>query len=483
MSESSDLVANVEAKAKELDGLRGELRDKFGIAMPAAPAAPASLWSIIRSKGGLVAGSLGLVAALAVIAIAAFFVGGPSYLRSVATAAGWLGTVSLFAASAALIIGCALAWPDRFDRGWSQLDKILSSSGFYFFAGLALLLYAIHTTSSLVHPSLTFLLAMLGMAIMLFGTGSQAVGSIATAGARQLDPAAARERDPNAIAADDPWKQAQDAATATVDAIKTAEGLPTDTEKAASLASLRASAEEAAKRAATAATTFAPAGPSRDWSPFKANAAIAGGAAVLTALFGYGVINYRTEIKDVFGYYDRYVKLRIGACAAFDTTCATAEAATGTGLVPNFTLAEYGVSAELINGAPLYTIKSGDEVQILVFSEAVNQNLPIRLRLWRQTRNDLIGPEVDSEIYLTISPKSFNTVAPPPAVSDTTTTPAAPEICTQFKGTTRVKCALAWVDADNSGEQLHTILYSLNFYRKENAVAEAKVNNVDVSFD
>ncbi len=37
--------------------------------------------------------------------------------------------------------------------------------------------------------------------------------------------------------------------------------------------------------------------------------------------------------------------------------------------------------------------------------------------------------------------------------------------------------------AGNRGDQLNTVLYSLNFYRKDNAITEAKVNHVDVKFD
>lgn len=482
MSDLSDLVASIETKESELKGLRVDLRNKFGMKMPSEGATTIFSWT------SALAVFLGIVIAFVLMAVVAPFVEGSNILQQMATAAGWVGVLAVLSASVALIVACSVAWPDRFDKSWIQLDRILSSSGFYFFAGLALLLYAIHTTNSQIHPSLTFLLAMLGMAILLFGTGSHAVGSIATAGAQQLDPAAAHNPDPAAVPGNGnlAWRRAEASAQETLKAIKSAEELQSDAEKAAALAGVRAAAETAANRAAEAIVAVEPATSTRDWSPLKANAAVAGGAAVLAALFGYGVVELRSQIKDVFGYYDRYVKIRIDACAAFEETCALADSATGKGQIPDFSLSEYGASAELINGSSLYTIKSGNELQILVFSEAVSQNIPIILKLWRIEKNELVGPEIDDQIYLTINPETFTAKKLLPTVTRGPEAEAevgsVPEVCRQFKGTTRVKCALDFVQVNNQGDQIYSVLYSLNFYRKENVISEGKINNVDVTF-
>jgi hypothetical protein len=494
MGDIEDKIKEIRSKEEELNTLRTALREQ-GLVMTASTAAPntASIWKIWNRRGVLAMG-LGFFVALLVLGIVFFFTGGSSDFKRFSIAARWVEFAGLLAASVALIIGCALVWPDRFEKSWAQLDRILSSGGFYFFAGLALLLYAIHTTSTQVHPSLTFLLAMLGMAIMLFGTGSQAVGTIATAGARQLDPLDARDQNPaNGTSGDNPSKPAQAAAQATVKAVEAAAALQTDAEKAGALAGVLQLAKEASRQAADVAAILAstgPATPTQDWSPVKANAAIAGGAAVLTALFGYGVIHYRTDIKDVFGFYDHYVKLRIEACAASSPTCAAIES-DGAVTISDFALAEYSVDAQTINGSSLYTIQSGNELQVIIFSDTLDQNVPIRLRLSRRKENLLIGPEVDRDIDLTISPKTFE----PTLASDTPATPAtgtpAPatpalqpsEICTQWKRGIRVNCGLSRVTTGNRGDQLNTVLYSLNFYRKDNTITEAKVNHVDVKFD
>ncbi|WP_192360365.1 hypothetical protein [Mesorhizobium mediterraneum] len=476
MSEASEIVAKIEAKATELETLRADLLGRFGITMPADNGA-AEKRRLAVVAIALTTATLFVVGALVLWAVA------PTSWLSGTT--GWIGKAAIMLASTALIIAAALAWPDRFDKSWIQLDKIVSSSGFYFFAGLALLLYSIHTTNSLVHPSLTFLLAMLGMAILLFGTGSQAVGSIATAGARQLDPSEVGERDPAAVGAagDTDLKRVEAAALETVKAIESAEALPSDAEKAAALPGLKTAAEEVAKRAGevvvVAPQRTAPPG----WSPFAANAAIAGGAAVLTALFGYGVINYRTEIKDVFGFYDRYVIMRIETCAAFEPTCVSKEGDDEGTPLPAFALSDYETQAELINGSPLYTIKSGNELQIIIFSEAIAQNMPIRIKLTRHAESAEIGPEIDRDINLTISPRSFETLRKYYSSGDAADIENAPKACVQSRGSDRVDCALVWIDSGNRGGQLHTVLYSLNFLNENAAVAGGKVNHVDVAFE
>ncbi len=268
MGDIDDKIKEIRSKEEELNTLRKALSEQ-GLVLMAPPAAPASIWDIWNKRGALGVG-VGFAAALIALAVVFFSTGGASYFQRFSIAAGWVEFAGLLAASVALIIGCALVWPDRFEKSWAQLDRILSSGGFYFFAGLALLLYAIHTTNTQVHPSLTFLLAMLGMAIMLFGTGSQAVGTIATAGARQLDLPDARGQNVAGTGGDSPSKSTQ-AAEATVRAAEAAAALPTDGEKAGALADVLELAREAAKQAADAAASTSKefAAPTQDWSPVK----------------------------------------------------------------------------------------------------------------------------------------------------------------------------------------------------------------------
>jgi hypothetical protein len=422
--------------------------------------------------------AIGAVATIALSNIIAAQFDWPFYLFGLAVAVGWLGiTVTVLILFAAMASFAALR-PQGFDNTWTRLNALLSSSAFYFFAGLGLLLYAIHTTQSQMHPSLTFLLAMLGMAIMLFGTGSQAVGSIATAGANL--PVVTSFAGPPTLAnggSASTMDAVSKAASATTDAIDAALLLQDPNGRANALPSIRdlaATTQGEISKVGQVGTSPSSV-PVGDWKPVKANAAIAGGAAVLTALFGWGVIHYRSDIKDVFGFYDRYVKIRIEACAAHGTTCGAIDNG-AQGLIPSFTLEDYAVGAKLINGSPLYTIVSGNEVQLLVFSDAVDQNVPIQLTLKRTKPNSLLGPEIDGDIDLRISPKSFASNADTdPAVA------AKPDQCDQYSSSVRVKCALNFEDNGNRGDEVYAILYSLNFFR-EKQTAAAQINKVDVDF-
>lgn len=457
-------------------GLRGERRRaadrRFGLRQ-------------LTSRNGLAALATGAVLALAAINLVAFMGNDDSYLRNVAHTAGSIGVGTLLVGTACFLVAGILIWPARFDECWSRVEKVLVSGAFYFFAGLSLLLYAIHTTTSQTHPSLTFLIAMLGMAIMLFGTGSQAVGSIATAGAPLPPAQRAFERDPSAAVQDAAANDATAAARATVEAVKAAGGLESDAEKAAALDTILAAAEETERQVA-AMPASAPQAPARgDWHPFKANAAIAGGAAVLTAIFGYGVIHFRTDIKDVFGYYDRYVKLRINACAAFDKTCVLNSASMGSTEIPSFTLADYEVDAELANGSPIYMVQSGNEIQLLLFSDAIDQDIPIRLKLVRKTDNPDVGREIDRDIDLTLSPKAMDDVSR--QATDGRPEDSAAKLaerCRQYSDSRPVDCALAWMGASYLGDRLSTVLYSLNFYRKDSSVPiETQVGNIQLKLE
>lgn len=210
------------------------------------------------------------------------------------------------AAAAAVIIVAFLHSITNFNTFWSQVERVLQSGVFYFFAGLALLVSAIYATNTHEHPSLTFLIAMLGVAIMLFGTGSQAAGSIASSGAPLPSPSDA------VVSSRNPGTAPREGADG---------GTPVQGDLG------RKSNANPGPGPAGEVVAAASDGPSRvrdavsDWSPVKANAAVAGGAAVLTALFAWGVIHYRSDIRNVFSDSDDYARLQIDTCASRQSDC------------------------------------------------------------------------------------------------------------------------------------------------------------------
>jgi hypothetical protein len=469
--EVSQLVATYEARTKELDDLRSQLLSRHAIVLPKSISAKELRHTRLAAAG------IGALASLLAIAFLLLVIQGTSIWGRMIAATGWLGVSAILVSTVALVLVGALAWPDQLGKGWLQLERITSSSAFYFFAGLALLLYSIHTSASVTHPSLTFLLAMLGVAVMLFGTGSQSVGSIATGGAHS---SSAEAQNVGVKQFNAKLASALEAAQETHDSALLAEGAASDAQKGAALPDLRQLAEATVSRIkdAIAAPPIEQPVQSADagsWGPFKASAAVAGGAAVLTAIFGYGVILYRDEIKDVFGVYDRYVRIRIDTCASFSDTC-TVAGGTGAGnQLQAFKLEEYNYKAELLNGTPIFAVVSGNEIQMLVFDDNVKQNTPIRLSLVREKENKNLGKEVDSNLSLIIQPESFNS-ANGDNVGDA-------QECSQYSNEKYATCTLRRVVSQNRGSEISTVLYSLNMYRKENTPSEASVNGVKVTFE
>jgi hypothetical protein len=129
---------------------------------------------------------------------------------------------------------------------------------------------------------------MLGVAILLYGTGSQAAGSFGSN--VELPARLLRENSPGAK--------------------------PPDTE------TKTAAAPPADPPLVTPAPGATPPDTSANAiSPTAANLVIAGGAAVLTAFFGWGVITYQNDIRQVFRDQDRYTEVRIEFCDAALTEC------------------------------------------------------------------------------------------------------------------------------------------------------------------
>ncbi|RJT27264.1 hypothetical protein D3227_36445 [Mesorhizobium waimense] len=167
---------------------------------------------------------------------------------------------------------------------WNVAFDILQSPPFYFFFGCLLLALAFLTSQEGLNTSLTFLVAMLGVAILLYGTGSQAVGTFGS------NPELAAQ-----------LLQEREEAKATVTRlVEPAEG-----------------GEAPQPKAPDAPASALP----KAISPGAANLVVAGGAAVLTAFFGWGVITYQNQIRQVFRDYDQYTKVRLEFCDAAVNEC------------------------------------------------------------------------------------------------------------------------------------------------------------------
>jgi hypothetical protein len=286
-----------------------------------------------------------------------------------------------------IIVACGIviiaAVQSRTDFGslWGNIERVATSGAFYFFAGLALLLYAIQTVNSQEHPALTFLIAMLGVAIMLYGTGSQAAGAIATAGARLPSPneASGIAGAAAGLAEDHPAAAAEASAKAVAAAAEAGVAKATDAEKAAALpgiVTLASAAVAATGKAKAAAAQATVPGAGSDWGPVKANAAIAGGAAVLTALFSWGVIHYKTDIREVFGSFDRYAYIRIHTCATVDDASCVPSAVRD---VQGFRLADYSVTAETGASELVYVHRTEDMIRLIILTRSISPDIEIKI--------------------------------------------------------------------------------------------------------
>lgn len=189
---------------------------------------------------------------------------------------GVLVIVIAVRAQAAMLFG-----PDWCGRRYAEARSFFSSGNFYIVVGCIFLWQAISRADE-AHSSLVFILAILGVAIILYGTGTQAA--------------------------------------AQGDATQTAPG-----------------------------TTA------------KLNLAIAGGAGVLAAVFGFGVLSYHDEIGKVF---KRTVDFGI-----LELTVADAA-----------NLGQYEVQAFLPGSRPLHTWKSDTNMQVIVPILSVDQEVVVTVK-------------------------------------------------------------------------------------------------------
>lgn len=353
------------------------------------------------------------------------------------------------------------------------IGNFLQSGAFYFFAGLALFFYALHLPSNQVHPSLLFLLAILGVAILLFGTGSQASGALASAGAPFPDkaPTDVGTTGVGEVSENHPAAMVAAKVMALKDAIAEANTKP-DSDKSAALAAITASANEAvdaanaAKKAAAQLRMRASPVSGGDWGPVKANAAVAGGAAVLAALLGWGIIYYSPKIRTVFSLDDRYQKISISACAAYSQFCDEGALPIASRL-KQFSLRDYKISGSMESGAPIHLVVQDRQVRIVLLSEDVNNSSFFQLKIERTTALE----STDFEDFLSVAiPISNNSSAA--ASGDNDLHKPATSNCIQFEGVDR-KCPLTQlkVAAINSdrGDRATSKSYSLNFLRGRTA--------------
>ena len=322
--------------------------------------------------------------------LATFFFGidrKPGTSDEVLVSLGAVLLVVLGVSAASLVLFGSARSMTNFDKFWRRVETVLQSGIFYFFAGLALLFYAIHASNVKEHPSLTFLVAMLGFAIMLFGTGSQAAGALATGGAR-LPPGSEPEESSEITSSYGPIAEADEATRAVAKAAKEGASKPTDAEKAEALGALTTLAEAAVSAVhKVKLSTSQLGGPTtgRDWGLVKANAAIAGGAAVLAGIFGFGVITYSREIRDVFNDFDQYEIISVAACAKDgpDLLCKVDDDFNN-----KLNLEDYSIHIESLRNAGLPFSQRGRIINIVLFNSDIRDDQVVRLIASRVKSND-----------------------------------------------------------------------------------------------
>ena len=249
-------------------------------------------------------------------------------------------------ATIVLVLLLVLSLATDLPSHWRNVSLVLESGSFYFFAGLALLFFAQRGSDAREHPSITFILAMLGVAIMLFGTGSQATGALATQGAR-LPPLG----EPSGTTATEPSGQGGDGAPG--------------------------------------------------WGPMKANAIIAGGAAVLTIVFGFGVIYYRDEIPRVFNDYGQYERILVKPCYTRAQSCVASDFTLRDG-PRDFDFRSYEVTASNAEGEELFVRKSQGGFQILALpGEDLKIGRLVQVKLLR-TEVEAAASDYEPSITLTM---------------------------------------------------------------------------------
>ncbi|MEH2609625.1 hypothetical protein [Bradyrhizobium sp. AZCC 1693] len=347
----------------------------------------------------------------------------------------------------------------------SAIGQFFQSGTFYFFAGLTLLLYAAHVqqeSSTSLHPSLLFLLAILGVAILLFGTGSQSKGAIATGGAalpsssdNSNGEVANSGKSDILLPPDHPAVVAEESIKTVQSGIIAANTKATDAEKVAGLgaavdpANLAVKAAEAARLAASKRPSIPLSTERGDWGPVKANAAVAGGAAVLAALFGWGIIHFSPDIRKVFSRDDNYEKIYISACAAYKPVCNLDELPKDSTL-SEFTLGDYDISASMDNGTPIPMVRDDRRIRLVLLSEDTRNSKYFWLTIKRNKNQERTDFRKTLTLPVRLGPKEPNA-----------------QYCATFEGASEQVCPLSALRLEgqvSSEDRARTKVYSLNFF-------------------
>ena len=231
---------------------------------------------------------------------------------------------------------------------FDRLGEAMQSPPFYFFFGCLMLIAAFVCTEVRYNSSLTFLIAMLGVAIMLYGTGSQAAG---TFGAGNPSASALLARSKGPVNGKEP--------------VQPDDGAP----------------PEPSQIGVPNAST------PRISAPM--NVAIAGGAAVLSAFFGWSVLTYAPGIRQVFRDDDQYTIVKVELCDSSVSTCRDPSFGTNrsrdelgkTSLVPPQAMDQLLKEAYLETsfGHRAYARKDGKILEFIVFDRDLTDGDDVRL--------------------------------------------------------------------------------------------------------
>jgi hypothetical protein len=237
-------------------------------------------------------------------------------------------------------------------------------------------------------------------------------------------------------------------------AIAAANAKPSEAEKIQSFAGLAGPAGDAVKasenaRAAAIASIGSVTKSPGDWGPVKANAAVAGGAAVLAALFGWGIIHYSPGIKQVFSLEDHYERVFISACAAYKAVCSLDELPKDSAL-SEFTLSDYDISIYMDSGTPIPFIREDRRIRLVLLSEDTRNSSFFWLKIKRSKNGE--GTEFRKELTLPVK---------------LGTKERGSSNCASFEGTSGQSCPLAALSLEGqvaNEDRARVKVYSLNFF-------------------
>jgi multisubunit Na+/H+ antiporter MnhC subunit len=180
--------------------------------------------------------------------------------------------------------------------------KTFFGSPIFFIALGCLFLLAAYYLLDRTHPSFVFLLAILGVSIVLYGTGSQGVGSA-------------------------------------------------------------------------------------DFKDIPIRVAVAGGAGVLAAVFGFGIIWQSDKIPEIFKTQRKYALVRLAKAN------------------PNFDFTKYFISARSYDGAPLHVLARSNMLQIVIPLSVLEDDVSVCITAFDPTGKQLSRREPDNCVSAKLKPR------------------------------------------------------------------------------